>query len=64
MDNQQLVDIWRRIIVGEHKSWVVFAHGICVVVIEPAGDLAEQTTAILAEYRRSVRVARPVTSAP
>jgi hypothetical protein len=50
VDEQQLVDIWRRIIVGEHKSWVVFAHGTCVVLTEPAGDLSEQATAILAEY--------------
>ena len=50
MDEQQVVDIWRRIIVGEHKSWVVFAHGTCVVLTEPAGNLTEQATAILAEY--------------
>lgn len=50
MDEQQLVDIWRRVIVDEHKSWVVFAHGTCVVLTEPAGDLGEQATAIRAEY--------------
>ncbi|BCJ40278.1 hypothetical protein GCM10010168_31360 [Actinoplanes ianthinogenes] len=42
--------IWRRIIVGEHKSWVVFEHGTCVVLTAPAQDLAAQATEILREF--------------
>jgi hypothetical protein len=43
-------EIWRRIIIGDHKSWVLFAHGTCVVLTEPAEDLAAQAVALLREY--------------
>jgi hypothetical protein len=45
-----LVDVWRRIIVGDHKSWVLFAYGTCVILTEPADDLAAQAIDILREY--------------
>ncbi|TNY37036.1 hypothetical protein EIO00_10360 [Thermomonospora catenispora] len=50
MDTAELVETWRRIIVGEHKSWVLFAHGTVVICMEPEEDLAAQATAILREY--------------
>jgi hypothetical protein len=50
VDSQGLADLWRQIIIGDRKSWVLFAHGTCVVLTEPVGDLAAQATAILAEY--------------
>lgn len=34
-----LINIWRKIIVGEEKSWVLFHHGTCVVFSRPAVDL-------------------------
>lgn len=46
----ELADTWRRIIVGEHKSWVLLAHGTCVVLVDPAGDLAAEAVGILREY--------------
>lgn len=45
-----LVGIWRRIIVGDRKSWVLFAHGTCVVLVDPAEDLARQAVEILRAY--------------
>jgi hypothetical protein len=45
-----LVDVWRRIIVGEGKSWVLFEHGTCVILMEPGADLAAQATEILREF--------------
>lgn len=42
--------LWRKIIRGDQKSWVTFAHGTCVIVMKPEGDLATQATAIMAEY--------------
>ncbi len=45
-----LVDTWRKIIVGEGKSWVLFAHGTCVILTTPAQDLAAQATALLKEW--------------
>jgi hypothetical protein len=47
---EELVEVWRQVIVGEHKPWVLFAHGTCVVLVEPAEDLADQAVAILREY--------------
>ncbi len=43
-------DLWRRIISGDTKSWVLFANDTCVIVMKPDGDLAAQATAIMAEY--------------
>jgi len=45
-----LVDAWRRIIKGDHKSWVLFEHGTCVILMEPEQDLAAQARAIMAEW--------------
>jgi hypothetical protein len=44
------VDVWRRIIVGDHKSWVLFAHDTCVVLVDPGEDLVAQAVDILREY--------------
>jgi hypothetical protein len=43
---------WRRTIRGEHKSWVVFEHGTCVVLVDPDpdADLAAQAVEILRDY--------------
>lgn len=45
-----LVAAWRAIIVGAGKSWVLFEYGTCVILMEPAEDLAEQATALLREW--------------
>lgn len=52
MSEQDLVGTWRRTIRGESKSWVVFAHGTCVVLPDPGPDvdLAAQAIDILREY--------------
>jgi hypothetical protein len=47
---EELVDTWRQVIVGEHKSWVLFASGTAVVLVDPADDLAGQAVGILREY--------------
>ncbi len=46
----ELVALWRQIIVGDHKSWVLFEHGTCVVLVDPTEDLAGQAVGILREY--------------
>lgn len=45
-----LVMTWRSIIVGQEKSWVLFAHGTCVILMDPQPDLAAQATAILRKW--------------
>ncbi|MGA8113036.1 MAG: hypothetical protein WCA46_05185 [Actinocatenispora sp.] len=52
MSEESLADSWRRIILGDDKSWVAFAHGTCVVLPTPkaGADLAAQAVGILREY--------------
>src|SRR5262245_40766579 len=45
-----LASIWRRIIVGEGKSWVVFRHGTCVIVSDGAGDLTARALGIMRDW--------------
>lgn len=50
MTANALVETWRQIIIGGTKSWVLFANGTCVVLVDPAEDLAEQATTIIREH--------------
>ncbi|MFP3960921.1 hypothetical protein SMC26_01190 [Actinomadura fulvescens] len=50
METIEMVDVWRRVIVGDEKSWVMFENGTCVILMEPEDDLAAQATEILREY--------------
>ncbi|MFJ9559248.1 hypothetical protein ACIRQQ_04285 [Streptomyces fuscichromogenes] len=50
VENQTLIDAWRRLLTGSGKAWVVFEHGTCVVLEHPAGDIAEQAVGILREF--------------
>jgi hypothetical protein len=45
-----LIEIWRSIIVGKQKSWVLFKHGTCVIFMEPAADLSAQALALMREW--------------
>ena len=57
-DNDQLIVIWRRIIVGDGKSWVLFKHGTCVILKEPVADLPSAASTLMKEWG-SVRVGTP-----
>lgn len=50
MDADKLIETWRGIINGPDKSWVLFANGTCVVLMEPQDDLAAQATVLLREW--------------
>jgi hypothetical protein len=58
MDAEELVEVWRQIIVGDSKSWVLFENGTCVILMQPESDLAAQATALLEEWG-PVQVATP-----
>lgn len=47
---EMLTDVWRRLLADPHKSWVLFEHGTCVVLMAPDGESAEQATEILREF--------------
>jgi hypothetical protein len=42
-----LVTLWRSIIQGEQKSWVLFEHGTCLILMQPEADLAAQAHQIM-----------------
>ena len=50
VDPDRLIQTWQSIIVGSSKSWVLFSHGTCVILMAPAEDLAAQAVALLAEW--------------
>ena len=50
MTTEELTEVWRHIVVGENKSWVLFEHGTCVILAQPENDLAAQATALLKEW--------------
>lgn len=45
-----LIDIWRRIIIGDRKSWVLFHYGTCVILTQTEQDLVAQATKIMKEW--------------
>ncbi|MFE9453776.1 hypothetical protein [Streptomyces sp. NPDC006739] len=50
VDTEKLIDAWRRFLTGSGKSWVLFEHGTCVVLEQPAADLAAQAVDVLREF--------------
>ena len=42
--------IWQIIIIDKNKSWVVFEHNTCVILMDPEQDLAQQAKKLLKEY--------------
>ncbi|MFE2724792.1 hypothetical protein [Kitasatospora sp. NPDC059327] len=51
MDTEALAGTWRRLITDRAKSWVLFEHGTCVVLVAPADaeDLAGRARTLLAD---------------
>jgi hypothetical protein len=43
-------EIWRKIIIGPEKSWVVFEQGTCVILMKSEADLSKQAREILAQW--------------
>ncbi len=50
--------LWREIINDPDKSWVLFSHGTCVILMQPAGDLSWQAIELLKESG-PVQIATP-----
>lgn len=49
MSQETVIATWRHLL-HPAKSWVLFANGTCVILMEPADDLAEQAKELLREY--------------
>lgn len=50
MVTEELVQVWRDVIQGDEKSWVMFENGTCVILMEPGDDLSAQAVELLREY--------------
>ncbi|HKB36495.1 MAG TPA: hypothetical protein VKD72_08585 [Gemmataceae bacterium] len=50
MEGVELIEAWRATINSPDKSWVLFEHGTCVILMEPEADLAAQATELLREW--------------
>ena len=49
-ESAKFVEVWHKIIVGEHKSWVLFRNGTCVVLKEPTTDLRAEALELMREW--------------
>lgn len=47
---KKLINIFKKIILGEQKSWVLFENGTCVILMRPENDLAQQAKNMLSEF--------------
>ena len=45
-----LIETWRRIIIGEYKSWALFGNGTCVILMQPEADLRRQALEMMKTY--------------
>ncbi|MFE0642673.1 hypothetical protein ACFW2Y_13810 [Streptomyces sp. NPDC058877] len=50
VNTEMLIDVWQRLLVDPHASWVLFEHGTCVVLTAPEEELAEQATDLMKEF--------------
>lgn len=50
VDTEELVAVWQRILAPSGTSWALFENGTCVVLREPAGELADQAVTVLREF--------------
>ncbi|CRG91070.1 hypothetical protein PISL3812_08118 [Talaromyces islandicus] len=41
------IDLWRRLLDNNTKSWVLFEHGTCLVLMQPESDLGKQAREIM-----------------
>lgn len=50
MTPEAQVEVWRKLIQGAGKSWVLFEPGTCVILMQPEADLEAQARHLLAEH--------------
>jgi hypothetical protein len=48
--SESLIETWRQIIIGEHKSWALFSNGTCVILMQPEADLKRQALELMKTY--------------
>ena len=44
------IERWKQLLAHHDKPWVVFAHGTCVILMEPEQDIARQAAAMIEQW--------------
>src|SRR5690554_2811038 len=44
------IERWKRLLAHQNHSWVLFAHGTCVVLTQPGADLARQAADLIGQW--------------
>ncbi len=44
------IERWRQLLDHQDYPWVVFAHGTCVILVEPEPDLARQASDLIEQW--------------
>ena len=47
---QRFVEMWRLLVAGSRKPWVVFEHGTCVLIGDPTQDVRKAAIDLLAQW--------------
>ena len=47
---QLYIERWQQMLAEHDKPWVIFAHGTCVILMEPTQDIAQQATELIAQW--------------
>jgi len=47
---KESIQIWRKIIAGDEKSWVLFKHGTCVILPEAVKSLESRAIELMKQY--------------
>lgn len=48
--DQLYIERWRQLLAQNEHPWALFAHGTCVVLVDPEQDIAQQATELLAQW--------------
>lgn len=48
--DQLYIERWRQLLAENDKPWVLFAHGTCVILVDPEQDIVRQATALIEQW--------------
>jgi hypothetical protein len=48
--DQLYIDRWRQLLAQNEYPWALFAHGTCVILVDPEQDIARQATELIAQW--------------
>jgi len=48
--DQLYIERWRQLLAQSDYPWALFAHGTCVILVDPDQDIARQATELIAQW--------------